>query len=489
MLKIILGIGFLQVIIMAVLLVRTKVLAVLLGPEGVGVMAVIDRLLALITQTASLSLPFAALRFLPSVWSDKNSEYALLFRQMRNVLILLTSIAVITALAVNTYYPSLWGKELYKYRSLIFVAIACIPIISFWPFLQNSIAGRLQHNYSMYFVLAHAIVFTSTGIVGVWWMGLPGLYFLYAIFGFFLILPVIVRVGKTIDNEHKDHPFSLNMPRKIWKFSAALFALSFIAPFAVLQIHYLVLKHFGAETNGWMQAAIGISLAPRGVLGAASAVFLTPNVNRGGTPEERMAWAAAFNKIMILLSLVIALPFLLYPDLFVQLLYSQHFLPGASFVALFVIGEIVALIAGTYQAVVIALDQITYHVFQNIVAQLVILGVGIMLIEPYGILGAGIAMLSAQIFLFGATTFFLWFKYRLKIPVANLSLLLFVLVSMVLGSLLGVSQTGFSIDVLLLKSAVYLILVAGLWFFLTSVEKEKCWGFVNKVRMRFSTSR
>ena len=46
MLRALLTIGAVQVITMLVLLVRTKTLAVFLGPEAVGVIAVIDKLLA-----------------------------------------------------------------------------------------------------------------------------------------------------------------------------------------------------------------------------------------------------------------------------------------------------------------------------------------------------------------------------------------------------------------------------------------------------------
>ena len=62
-------IGVLQLITMLLQVVRTKTLAVLLGSEWIGVMGAVDRLLAVIAQTASLSFPFAAVRFLPRLWT------------------------------------------------------------------------------------------------------------------------------------------------------------------------------------------------------------------------------------------------------------------------------------------------------------------------------------------------------------------------------------------------------------------------------------
>ena len=55
MFKVLLSIGGLQPATMVVLLVRTKFLAVFPGPDGVGLMAVIDKQLAVLVQTVSLS--------------------------------------------------------------------------------------------------------------------------------------------------------------------------------------------------------------------------------------------------------------------------------------------------------------------------------------------------------------------------------------------------------------------------------------------------
>ena len=68
MLRALVGIGLVQVVTMVLYLVRTKGLALLLGPDQVGIMGVIDKAVALVVQTMSLSLPFAAVRFLPAAW-------------------------------------------------------------------------------------------------------------------------------------------------------------------------------------------------------------------------------------------------------------------------------------------------------------------------------------------------------------------------------------------------------------------------------------
>ncbi len=476
---------------MLILLVRTKTLAVMLGPEGVGIMAVVDRLLALISQTASFSLPFAALRFLPSVWGKSRADYILLFKQMRNVIALTTLVAIIASFAINLFYPALWGKELLQYRSIMFAAIACLPIIAFLPFLRNAIAGQMQHNKSMLFFMAHAVIFTLSGILGVWWKGLEGLYLLYAVFGIMLIFPVVTRLTKV---PLPDQPakaatgfFSLKMPPNIWKFCFTFFGLAFIAPFAILQVNYQVLSHYGAETAGWMQAAVGISLAVRGVLGAANAAFLTPNLNKGGSPKERMDRALEYNKTLVIISCLTVVPILLYPHIFVRILYSENFLPGATFVALFVLGEIIILMTGTYQALIIALDHIAYHVIQNIIAQLALLVMALVMIKSYGILGAGLAMIISYLYLLLAATLFLKFKYRLTTPLHNATLIVYTLIALCIGGGVGATFSGYSLEIIVGKTALYLIIVSGLWFFLNKQERNKLSEMLHKIFPRFSS--
>lgn len=76
MFRVFLTVGVIQALTMAVNLTRTKVLAVMLGPNWMGVMAVIDRLVGMVGQTASLSIPFATIRFLPEAWSRRPGQFA-----------------------------------------------------------------------------------------------------------------------------------------------------------------------------------------------------------------------------------------------------------------------------------------------------------------------------------------------------------------------------------------------------------------------------
>ncbi len=513
MLRSLLTIGFLQVLTMVVMLGRTKGLALLLGPEMVGVMGVIDRLLAVISQTAALSLPFAAVRFLPARWARGQTAFRDLLGRMVKALLLLVGTATVVSLALTVLTPGVWGAELTGYRSILLAAFLALPTLALAPFLQNALAGRLQHNRAMIFSLGHAAVLTATSLLGVWWMGLAGFYALYAAAGVLLAWPVIrwlrrpaaagmpaVAAGAPATSatpetppvapapggagEDADAPPRFLLPWPVWRFCLFLLGLTFTSPFAALFVGYQMLGIFGAETTGWMQAALGIALAVRAVLGSAHPVFLTPNVNRDGTPAERLHWANEYQKTLACLIVVAVPPLLLFPHLAIQALYSSEFVPGAPFVFLFVLVEVVGLLAGTYQSLVIAQDRMGFHVAQNVTAQLLLIGVAAVLIPRHGIAGAALAGLAAQAFLYLATTLFLRHQYGLRVPPRNLILYGLMLASLLASGWLGAAARPLTPGSVALKGAAYAAVLALLAPLLTRQDRANLRGHLEALRAR-----
>ncbi len=487
MLKVFLTIGLLQVLTMLVQLVKTKSLALLLGPDLVGVMAVIDKLLAVVVQTVSLSLPFAALRFLPALWAKNPLAFRVQFLRMRNVLVVTTVVALAATLLVTAVRPATWGAQLLPYREILLYALLGLPVLALIPFLQNAMAGRLEHNRAMLIALGHASVLAAAS-AGVLWKGLSGFYLLYAGLG----LALVVAAGRAVLRMPAGTPasapggprFPLALPRPVWRFSGALFSLAVIAPYAALFVHYRVLQDHGAETAGWMAAAIGIGLAVRGVLGSAHPVFLTPHINRPGSAADRMAWANAFQTTLCFLAALALPPLLLFPALAVRILYSGAFVPGAVFVGLFVLTEIVTLLAGTYGGLVVALDDLRFHVIQNVVAQVLIVVIAFGLVAPLGILGAGLALLAGPVFLLGATTAFLHLRHGITVPARVFLLMGLLVASVVAAGFAGASWPEFTGPVLALKAGVYLVVLGLFTALLTAEERSRVRLLLSKPPIR-----
>ncbi len=470
---------------MLVLLVRTKTLAVVFGPETVGVMAVIDKLLAVIAQTACLSLPFAAARFLPEQWTAGPAAYRDLFTRMRNVLLATSLVATASAITLTWVHPGVWGEALLPYRDVLLVALLGLPVVALMPFLQNAFAGRLQQNRSMVAGLAHAVVL-ALAVTGIAWSGLAGFYAAYALMG--TILVAFVTRAALSGTQASPAPASVpgrrahsmfGLPGQIWRFAGALLVLSILVPYSALFVHYQVLSLHGAQAAGWMQAAIGISLAVRAVLGSAHAAFLTPNVNRGGSPAERMEWANRFERTFCLLTGLAVPPILLFPDLAVRILFSSEFAPGSTFLLIFVMAEVLGLLSGTYQTLVVAFDRLRFHVISNLVAQLLVVATAFALVAPLGLLGAGLAAFAAPLFLIVATMTFLGHSYNLVVPRSVVVRSAWLATGLLSAGFVGIAMRDLTWGVVAIKAVVYLAIAAGFALLLTASEREKVREILN----------
>lgn len=468
MVKAFLSTGALQLLTMLVLLIRGKALALALGPQLVGVMAVVDRLVGVFAQTAALSLPLAAVRFLPPLWSADRPAFGALFCRMRNALLVMAAGASALGIGLALWAPRLLGEELAPYRPVLLAAFLTVPVIALVPFLQNAIAGQQQPTRSMLLAVLHAVILTVASVAGVAWNGLTGLYVLYAAAGLALALVAGARVAPAA----APAGFPVALPRQVWRFSLALLALAFTTAYAALFVHYRVLGVLGAESAGWMQAAVAIALSVRTLVGAAHRTVLAPRVNEGGTPAERMAQALRFQRTFCLLVAAGAPLLLLFPDLAVRALYSEAFLPGAAFVALFVLVEVITLLAGTYQALVVALDRIAFQVGQSLVAMLLLIAAAEVLVPRAGIVGAGVAALVAPLFQYAAATLFLNRAYGLRVPRRMLALTLFVVAALCAAGIVGVRHPGLGGEALAVKAVAYVVVLAGIGLFLDASERD-----------------
>lgn len=487
MIRTFLTLGAVQLLVMLVQLIRTKTLAVLLGPDQVGIMAVTDKLVAVLTQTVSLSLPFAATVFLPALWAKDRDAYAHLLGRMRAVLVGALCAAGFAGAAVTLLRPGVWGEELVPYRVVVALAFLGAPALGVAPFVQGVLASQMRERAALGFTLLHTCVIVLAAVVGVVWKGLAGFYALLAALGIAVSAFALERLvrgarkapggqpGPTEGGSGAPSPPEATwiLPKPVWRFSILLLGLTFLAPYAALRVHYTVLATAGADAAGWMQAAVGIALAVRGVLGAANAVFLTPNVNRGGSPSASLVWADEYGRTLMLVAAAVVPPLLLWPDLAVRVLYSGTFLPGARFVALFVAVEVLGIAVGVYQSLPVAFGHMGFHVAYSVIAQLGVVASAALLVPWMGIAGAAVSLLVPHLISAAAVGAFLRFRYRLSPSGPTLAVTAATMAALAAAGTVGVALPGWSWSHAALKLLAFLLLLVALATQLNPAERSR----------------
>jgi O-antigen/teichoic acid export membrane protein len=286
-------------------------------------------------------------------------------------------------------------------------------------------AARRVHASAIYGSLLTATLAVSAGagvildglhgyyvgtLIGVSVLVVGGILYLYRQEG----LPVYSG-RMSVLQEMRRHP-------QVLSFAGALYLLSFTSPLADLVARYAVLHSGGLRSAGLFQAAFGIALALRTVVRSSFSVFLMPTVNRKADAKEKFQKTVEFLRALAIITGLMGLPLVLFPDVWLVLLYSPRFVPASPYVYLFVCAIIVQLFGAAALALLVGLDRIGTYVGVFLAGDLATATISWWLVPILGFNGAGIAFLLNGVLVFSLSAWALWSKYRMNMPKAMGSL-------------------------------------------------------------------
>ncbi|MGH7861089.1 MAG: hypothetical protein ACREOS_02515, partial [Candidatus Dormibacteraceae bacterium] len=110
--KVIVTLGAIQVVAILAGMMRAKILAVLLGPSGIGVLSVVDQMVQLVAYACAFSLPFASVKFLSRAHSQGHARFRATYASLVRLLAMLTVVGAVIGLVVVIFEPRLLGGQL-----------------------------------------------------------------------------------------------------------------------------------------------------------------------------------------------------------------------------------------------------------------------------------------------------------------------------------------------------------------------------------------
>src|SRR5260370_27658671 len=122
-----------------------------------------------------------------------------------------------------------------------------------------------------------------------------------------------------------------------------------------------ILSKFGESAAGLLQSLVAIAAASGLVLNTTNGLFLTPIMNRDIPAAEKIRTSIEFQRKLIVLLGLVAMPMELFPDQLLQVLFSKQFTAAAPYMYLFVVAQCILQIAGVYQAVMVGLDDLKVY--------------------------------------------------------------------------------------------------------------------------------
>ncbi len=485
MFKIILTIGTIQALAIGIQFIRSKVVAVLLGPAGVGVISTIDQVVQFAAYLTALSIPMASVKFLSRAHSEGHEEFKRCYAGFLKLLLFLSAVGAISTIGIVFLRADILGAEIVKYRLYLLLALFMLPTFTLGGFFSNVFASAQKYRASSLLAVITNATTTVAIVIGVIVAGIFGLYLGGAVAGFVLTIGTMVYLWKKLDLPLFDRNTRVLAELKhnpnIISFAMMLYFGSVTYSFSFLVARYSVLKTFGEIEAGLLQGAIALALALGMVLNPANGLYLTPIMNRNIEKAKKIRHAIEFQrKIVVILSLA-ALPIVLFPQLILAIMFSSKFSAVSNLVFLFIFAQVITQLAGVYQALLIGTEDLKMYTVIVTLCQLSFALMSWLLVPHFGIKGVAFGQIISSSMIFSLTFIRLKLKHAFSIPL-NLSLLLgYVLFVVFLAGLLSAQRAEWDMTITLSKIGFFILFTLSLYLFLNKEEKASLYGLRNRL--------
>jgi O-antigen/teichoic acid export membrane protein len=412
------GLGTFQALGMVFMLARSKVVAMSVGPAGLGAIGVVDQFVLFTVQLCAFSVPFTATKFLSSAHSEGGEAFGRLYTAYLRLVLLLSALGTVVVLVVIGLWPSLLARELATYGSLVVVALLAIAPINVAALVQNALASSRRLGASATLGLISTVVLCTFTAIGTAAYGVTGYYFstLVALSAAAVGGVLYLHRAERIPAVALSNPFTeLRRYRTAVRSALALYVASLTAPASELIARYAVVRAGTLVTAGLLQASLGIALTLRTFIRPSFSLFLVPVLNRRSTPEEKLRSAALFSRAMCAIAGAVSVAAALFPAQLLSILYTGRFSEAAPFVYLFMLAINIQQLGAINLALVFSLDDLKLYLASLIVGDVVSCLVSWLFVPRFGIPAIAAALILDGVIVFSWTAAALWRKRRLNI--------------------------------------------------------------------------
>ena len=322
---------------------RNKLLAVTLGPAGVGLFAQLLGLQSLAAGVVPLGLQTAALRYIALY---RNQERELLVRYLATSVraFLWLSVAGTVACMIFLHPLTLWATDSPVYMLMLIPPILGIPfLVQSQAWLTYVQAGLDMRSYSRALMLTSVLGLVVLAPLVLLW-GIKGAaihLFLFAVLSWAVARWTALRVMGTETRRAMDAaPFDRTALVNLFRFSAANlppFVLTIVFPFV---LRAQIVRDAGLAENGIYQALFAISAQYLSIPLSAMTAYSFPRISQLRDLETINLEVNNATRVAVLFSTAGILAILLARDLVIRVLYSDRFMGAVPLFPVQMVGDL-----------------------------------------------------------------------------------------------------------------------------------------------------
>ena len=480
------SVGVIQVFIILTGMIRAKILSMVLGPAGFGIIATVDQIVVTVVQVAGFSIPFFALKFMSRAHSEGNRRFQTVYSSFLSGILLLSLLTTCLVIGITYWHPTIFGAELAPYKLFILIALLNVPAMMLGIFFVHTLAAAQMTSASaiLNFIVTFCLAFAASSAA--WLFGIEAIYIFVAITGLATTIGSLWYIRKKLSLDIRDPSAGilkeLRRSPEIISFSLyghlALSAYSI----AMLIVRYEVFSTMGEAQAGLLQALFAIALALGAISSPLNFLYLTPILSRNISNQEKFRKAHEFQGLMVVITFILSLPFLLFPKFALTILYSSEFRPASDYVYLFIFWQSMHVIVNVYRQLLVGLDDVKFFAVSALISYLVAILATPTLVQVYGLPGAAFA-LSLSVFLSGlAIPFRLASKFHSSIPFSLWVRIAACLSGIIVTGLIFSHLEEFSVTGFLARVFYIALLTPLLWKLLPDEQKRMIADMIGRFR-------
>lgn len=399
--------------VLAILLgaVTQKVLALVVGPSGVGLVSQLTVFRAFVMAGVAVGLPASMTRFVAE--SEGRGTRSRTLQLQRSALVLTASVAVFATI-LGIGFPGYLAKVLFGNRAFLDVTLACAiggAVGGIALVVQGSLNGYRE--IGALAVCTVAVSALNLGLMAVLSLGFGSTGAALAVG----ILPVgmLVIYGAAMINRRRS-PLgagraTVRALSEPVRFGAAAFAANLLNTGTLLTARRIVINSFGLAGNGWYQAVLTLSDQYLNVLVTSVTTYVLPTLAKLKTASERVAELNRVGRVMFLLLTPAVVMMLLVREPLMRLLYSDAFVPAIPLLEWQLVGVYFKMLAWTLGSPLLVVASPRFIVAQELFWDLSYIAGIVVFPHWLGFAGLGVAFVVA--FLLHSVILGLYMKRRL----------------------------------------------------------------------------
>ncbi len=478
MLKPLNAIGFLgvrQAANLVLSLIRVKILALLLGPAGVGLVSQAINLMNLFWGAAS-SGPNQAVTVLTAKYIA-GREYQKINRILITSFIFLAMVGGIIVAVCSLFSEQIahwaFGNQDYAHFVNIITAASWIAVqLSLITAIFRALMKIRAYTFS--FVLGFLFTIITTiflirffGLTGAILSILVGQIINYLIASIILKIYVLKQIPEISILRAKPN---FNSFLQVQKFFGPLLLIYIIMGLGNLILRGEIIRRLGEDANGYYQVAWGLSLAYMAFIEDTKKSYLHPKISSNLKNQNKID---SIQNNMLRINLILLSPFLItlaaLRDIWIPILYSREFLMAGSLLMWQFAGDLLVTFRINITALLIPKEKFGYLILEKIIFWVGWIGLSIWWMPQWRLIAVPLGYFTANLVLIIVSLIYQQLIMNFRLSKTNLCLI-FKLLPLVAIGFAGVEM----IESLLIRFIFALVIVSIMLLWLPdSMEKHK----------------